>query len=306
MAWKTNMSGTTELADRLVQVYYQQFIVSAADTLTKGLPSLATFKEGISGKAEEFTIYAKLTKQTSALTEDIEKTPEAMSDSKVTITPVEYGNAISQTKLVQLQSGGMTQLAAFKLTGINMRESVEYKMILMGEAGSNELIVTQAAEGSLTASDIMTSAQVQKAYNKLDRAGIPQPYWAYAHPDVLYDLRTETNDGGWIDVKQYQNPDEIVNNELGMFGGFRWINGPLATINANAGNSNVDTYHTQFFGENAFGYCESETPDLVIVPPSDNLARFYNIGWYGVYEFGLVDTNAHWMVTSASTVGANT
>ena len=30
------------------------------------------------------------------------------------------------------------------------------------------------------------------------------------------------------------------------------------------------------------------------------------IGWYGVYEFGLVDTDAHWIVTSASTVGANT
>ena len=229
-----------------------------------------------------------------------------MSDSKVTITPEEYGNVIVQTTLVKLQSGGMAELAAFKLAGINMRESVEYKMILIGEAGSNELIVTQAAEGSLTASDILTAAYVKRAYNKLDRAGIPKPYWAYAHSDVLFDLQTETGDNSWINIKQYQNPDEVVNNEIGMFGGFRWINGSLATINANAGNSNVDTYHTQFFGDNAFGYCESLTPSPRVVPPSDNLGRFTNIGWLGVYEFGLVDTNAHWIVTSASTVGANT
>jgi N4-gp56 family major capsid protein len=306
MAWKSNMTDAGELADRLITLYSKTFVISAANTLTNGLPSLATFKEGILGKTESFTIYSKLTKQTSALTEDTEATPEAMADSAVTITPAEYGNVCVHTTLVKLQSGGMSEIANFELAGINMRESIENKMILTGEAGSNEIIVTQSAEASLTASDTLTAAYVKRAHNKLARAGIPKPYYAVAHDDVIYDLKIETGSGAWTDVNMYTDSMTVLNNEIGMFGGFRWISSPLVTVNTDAGASAVDTYHSQFFGQNAFGYVESQTPDLVVTPPSDNLSRFMNIGWYGVYEFGLVDTNAHYLVTSASSIGTNT
>ena len=306
MAFKTNMSTTTQLDKHLITLYDELFIISADNTLTKGIPSLATVKRSGSVKTWDFTIYTKLTVQTSALTEDTEPTREQMADSNVTITPAEYGNVVMPTKLSDLQSGGQTTRAAIRLAGINMRESVEKKMILIGEAGSNELIVTQAAESSLTASDVLTAAYVKKAYNKLERSGIPGPYYAIAHPDVVHDLKIETGEGSWIDSVKYTDSVPVLNHEIGMFGGFRWISHPLVTINADAGSGAVDTYHTQFFGYNAFGYAESESPHGVVAGPFDNLARFVDIGWYGVYEFGLVDTNAHWLVTSASSVGANT
>jgi N4-gp56 family major capsid protein len=305
MAFDSNLSGTTELDARLIQAYYQEFIISG--NLERGIQSLATFKESINGKAEEFVLYTKLTKQTSAMTEDNEATSQSMADTKKTITPAEYGTVVTQTRLVQLQSGDMATRGAFATTGVNMRESVENKMILIGEAGSNELIVTQAAEGSLVAGNTMTAAYVNYAFNKLRRVGIPQPYFAVAHPDVVYDLKVETTNGGWLTVNEY-NPDgrlEILDGEIGKFGGFRWIESPLVSVNADAGASAVDTYHSQFFGANAFGYVESEAPHPTIAQ-NDKMNRFYHIGWYGVYEFGLVDTNAHWLVTSASSIGSNT
>ena len=96
-----------------------------------------------------------------------------------------------------------------------------------------------------------------------------------------------------------------MQNEIGMLGGFRIISSPLVSVNTDAGNSTVDTYHSQFYGFNAFGYAESDAPGGVISGPFDNLGRFVDVGWYGVYEFGLVDTNAHWLVTSASSIGSN-
>ena len=305
MAYDSNMSGTTELDARLVQVYNKAFIISG--NLDKGLKETATFKDSVDGKAEEFVIYTKLTNQTSALTEDNEVTSESMADTKKTITPGEYGNAVVLTNLAKLQSGGMAYDGSIATVGVNARESMDAKMIAIGEAGSNELIVTQAAEGSLTSSDTLTAAYVSYAYNRLRRAGIPGPYFAVSHSDVIYDLKIQTGDGSWLGTNQYTREGEIelLMGEIGMFGGFRWIESGLVSVNADAGNSTTDTYHTQFYGMNAFGYVESQAPGLVIRNARDKLGRFYDIGWYGVYEFGLVDTNAHWLVTSASSIGSN-
>ena len=211
-----------------------------------------------------------------------------------------------KTRLNSLQSAGQIDLAAARLTAVNMRESIEGLMVLAGEAGTNELTVNASGESSSTAGNIMTAAFVKKAKNKLVRAGIPGPYYAVGHDDIIFDLQATTGTQGWTEIALYADPSSVLDNEIGRFGGFNWIDSPLVTVNTDAGNSAVDTYHTQFFGYNAFGYSESEEPGGVISGPFDNLGRFVDVGWYGVFVFGLVDTNAHYLVTSASSIGTNT
>lgn len=305
MAFTTNMSTTVELDNHLIEAYDAEFIISADGTLTRGLPSLATIKRAAKQKSFKFTVYSKMALATTALDEDDDVTSTALSDSEITLTPAEYGAVITTTKLVNLQSGGVPDLAAARLAALNMSETMEKNMILVGEAGTNELIVNQTAEASLTASDTLTASYVKRAYNKLDRAGIPGPYIALAHPDVIFDLQAETGETAWTRVNNYADPSIVLKNEIGMFGGFRWISSPLVSINTDAGSGAVDTYHTQFFGYNAFGYAESQTPGGTLTGPFDKLGRFVNIGHYGVYDFGIVDSNAHWLVTSASSIGSN-
>jgi|GEM_PF-1210990 len=306
MSFKTNMSDTTALDAHLITAYELEFLISAEYTLTKGLASLADREFEGMVKTHSFPIYTKLTKVSSALTEDTEATREAMSDTAFTITPLEYGKPVMTTKLANLQSGGIPNLAAARLVANNMRESIEYIMILAGEAGTNEIIVTQAAESSLTASDIMTAADWKRPINKFRRTGIQGPFWAVSHDDILYDLRAETGTQGWTENALYADADSVLANEVGMFGGHRVIDSPLVTINADAGNAAVDSYHTQFFGNGAFAYSESEEPHGLLSGPFDNLARFLDFGWYGVFAYGLVDTNAHYVVTAASSLGTNT
>lgn len=304
----TNISDSGELGDRLITLYSQQFIISAEMGLVKGIDSLVTIQEQFKAKTMSFTKYTKLTVQTSALTESEEATSEAMADTAATLTPAEYGNTVTTTNLVVLQSGGMAAQAAVRLAGVNAMESQEKLMLLAGEASSNELIVTQAAEASLTASDILTKTYVNRAYNKLNRAGIPKldgAYWAIAHDDVIHDIREGTAAGTWVGVNQYQNSMEIRQNEVGMYGGFRWISHPQVSVNTDAGAGAVDTYHTQFFGFNAFGKAVSERVGLRITGPFDKLGRFVNVGWYGVFVYGIIDQNALWVVTSASSIGTN-
>lgn len=303
MAFKTNMTTTTQLDAHLLELYDDEFIISAENTYTKGIVSAATIKRAAMQKSFKFTVYSKLSVVTSALTEDTDPTRQQVTDSEVTITPEEYGAAVMRTELANLQSGGVPDLAIPRLVATNMSESIEKLMITTGEAGTNELVIGQTLETSLTASNTMTHAYTKRAMNKLVRVGIPGPYFAIMHDDIIYDIKNESS--AWTDINQYSNPEVVLQNEVGMIGGFRVINSPLVTINTDGGSGTVDTYHSQFFGYNAFGYGESQAPEGRLTGPFDALGRFIDIGWYGVYDFALIDTNAHWLVTCASSIGSN-
>jgi N4-gp56 family major capsid protein len=300
------MTGTTQLDDRLIKVYSDVFIITAREGLDRGLDSTVDVKEEINAKSISMTKYAKHTPTTTALTEDEDVTSTAMSDSEIELTPAEYGDAVTETKLVRVQSGGQSGLAAFEVEAIHARESQEKLLIETAEASTNVIYPGSiTAEANVTATDIMNALLVRRAMNKLVRAGIRGPYWAVAHDDVIHDLRSETAAGGWLDVNKYQNSQEIRDNEVGMFGGFRWISHPQVTINTDAGSGTVDTYHTLFYGFNALGKAVSVAVDGVVSGPFDKLGRFVNIGWYGIYTYGIIDSAALWVATTASSLGSN-
>lgn len=309
MAFSASMSTTTALADNLILLWKKEFFISGADEYTKGLDSLVTHKDGFKGKTQSFTEYTKQTVITSALTEDTVATNVAMADTAHTITPAEYGNVVQTTNLVELQTDGQAGRAAVRLAAINAAESQEKLLILAGEAGTNEITVNATNEASTTASNIITPVLVDRMYNKMKRSGIPKiqnSYWAVLHDDVIHDLRAGTAAGTWTDINKYDNSMEVRTNEVGMYGGFRIISSPLVTVNTDAGDSAVDTYHSMFFGFNAFGKAVSQPVALKITGPFDNLERFVNIGWYGVFKYGIVDSNALWILTGASSIGSNT
>lgn len=301
----TNMSDKTQLADHLITLY-QRTVIIEKESLAQGIDATVTVRFTGGAQTHSFPKYSELTRQTSALTESTDPTSEAMVDTAITLTNQEYGNVVTYTKQVDVFSGGLPAVAAVRLAAKNMVESQESKMITVGEAGSNELIVTQAAEASLTASDNMTAAYFKYAYNKLQRVGAPTPYYAIIHPDVYYDLVTDTGTDAFISVARYGDHMSVLRNEVGMLGGFRVIVHPLVTINADAGNGAVDTYHSQFYAENGFGKSVGVEPQVLMTGPYDKLNRFINVGWYGIYDYGLIDTDRQWIVTAASSIGSNT
>ena len=306
MPYVANMSGTTELADSVMQAYDAAFMVAHGQSNV--MDALVTKRVDIGAKAIEIPKYARLALATTPLTEDEQATAQAMSDTKVTITPAEYGAVVTRTNLANLQTGGKADLAAAALVGMNWGSTMDKLAILALDASGNSFTVDGGSADSFTSGDVCTIAFLNTAYNKLARASIPTIGGAYvmvAHDDVIHDLRTATGTGSWQDVNKYSNAVSVLMNEVGMVGGFRVVRNNHATFADQAGAGTVDVYNSYFLGANALGKATSQPGTLRFTGPFDNLGRFVNIGWYEVSAFKIVDTDAVWVGQCASSVGAN-
>ena len=83
-------------------------------------------------------------------------------------------------------------------------------------AGLNVQYVGQTSRAAITASNILTYAEIKKAVRTLKRNNV-KPfadgfYHAIVHPDVVHDL---TSDTMWVDVTKYQDKGQVNQYELG-------------------------------------------------------------------------------------------
>lgn len=259
-----------------------------------------------------FLKFSQLSSGTSALTDGVEVTSEAVTDAEVNFVLAEYGNVVTTTILGHVATGGRLNPATARLVGQNMGTSMDKLAIQALEASTNELTVNAGGEAATTANDIITDTFIDKAYNKLRRANVEPlmdgSYVAVMHPDVLYDLKAATSAGDWYDLMKYTSPDDINRSMMYRYKGFIIVESSNVTINADAGNGNVDTYHSIFMGYNALGYAQSTSapPRPTLVTGTDKLERFVHLGWKGVFKYDIIDSDSLWVVTSGSTVGANT
>ena len=88
------------------QVAFEQLAYFAlrANTLHEDYATVKATRQTHRGSGVTFTIYADLSQATSALTETSDVTAVALSDSTVTVSLVEYGNAVVTTAALRGQS----------------------------------------------------------------------------------------------------------------------------------------------------------------------------------------------------------
>lgn len=92
-------------------------------------------------------------------------------------------------------------------------------------AGMNvQYVGGKKARNTLTASDILTGAEIKKAVRTLQRNNCKTfedgYYHAIVHPDTVYDL---TSDPMWIDVAKYQDKSKVEKYELGSMYGVKFF-----------------------------------------------------------------------------------
>ena len=307
MAFTTNLTGTTQVDDSIIQEFDSQFLIASEQEMV--MDQFVSYKKDYNSKSIDFTKYAQLALATTALVETDDVVSEAMVDTKITLTGLEYGKAVTTTKLANLQTGGKADLAAAKLVGFNMGRTMDKLAVLALEASANELTPNGGAEAALVAGDVMTVTFLNSLYNKLARSSVKSlsdgMFVAVMHDDIIHDLRNSSGAGSWQDLKKYTNPEEILRNEVGSIAGFKIVRDNNITVNTDAGAAAVDTYHTLCMGENALGKGVTEVPSAKATGPFDKLGRFVNLGWYGVFSYGIVDQDALYIGTSASSVGIN-
>lgn len=243
-----------------------------------GLDNFVTLGESIDGAAVEFTYYTNLAEATTALTDGTEATASAMADAKVTITPAEYGNVITTTRLANTSTAGKADLGAAKLVGRNMPETSSKQIITKLAAGTNSTAATTL--NTLAKGDLRT------AFEKLETASIGKfgmRYVALMNPAQVSDIKD-----GYNTIVQYTDEEKALSGVVGEYEGFTIVSHPQ-----------VPAGTVICFGQDAIGKAVAVEPDTTIIDGTDNLGRTRHYGWYGIYEYGILDQNAVQVITGA-------
>lgn len=303
MPFTANMTGTVQVDDSIREEFTTDFIVEYNQANV--MDQFVQFHQEIGAKSISMPRFSKLAAAVSPLTEDEDAASVAMSDSEILFTPKEYGNVITTTALADLQTGGRSSRGAVQLIGKNMAESRNAIATAALEATSNVLFGGDATDAAtLEAGDVMTGALLNKIYNKLARANVPTLdgglYVAFLHDDVIADLRASSAQGSWEDLNKYNDQMVALKNEVGIYKGFRIVRNNHASIADGVGVGGVDAYTSTFMGYNGLGLAESQVPELRAMGPFDKLGRFVNVGWYGVYEYKIVEPDAVFKAVTTS------
>lgn len=268
------------------------------------------------GTTVTWTFQDDLAVATTPLTETSDITPETMSDSQVTITLTEYGNAVQTTAKLRGNSSIVeVDPVVANIIGRNAGETIDRLARVALDGGTQVTFVGQASEGAITAGDTMTANEVRKITaqfrtDSVDPFGMS--YVATIHPDVSYDLRSDVSDSAqWRSAANEQALALIQNAVIGTFEGVTFMETPNVLLNADGGNANVDTYTTYFMGQEGLGKVWAQRdgngpmPQIVVGPVTDFLRRFEALGWYWMGGYDTFREESVHRVLSASSIGAN-
>jgi len=276
--------------------------------------------QSMPGSAVTFTIFNDIAEATTPLTETSDVSAVAMSDSQVTVTLTEYGNAVSTTAKLRGTSFLDVDAAAANIVGYNAGISIDSIIREVLAAGTNVVYggggsTNPSSRATVEAEDIIKANDIRKVVAQLRKANAVSfggMYMGYIHPDVSYDLRRETGVASWRDPHVYSDPANIYMGEIGAFEGVRFIETPRAKNFEDAGaSSTVDVYCTHIMGRQALAKAHSLTdgngpfPRVVRGPVTDTLYRFQPIGWYWLGGYGRFREASLRRVESSSSIGSN-
>ena len=276
------------------------------------------------GASVKFTVFADLAAATTALGEAEDVTPVAMSDSQVTVTLNEYGNATVTTAKLRASSFLPVDPVAANAVGYNAGLSIDTIARNVLQAGSNVIYAsggtdTASARVDMDVDDTLTAKDIRRAVAQLRGANVPTiggNYVGFIHPDVSYDLRGITDASGWRDSYKYTNAMPLYNGEIGMFEGVRFMESPRAPLFANAYNGSGaagtgDAYGTLIMGQQALAKAVSmggeygAQPTIVYGTVTDLLQRFRPVGWKHFVGYSVFRQEALRRIESSSSIGAN-
>jgi|TARA_Y100000361_G_scaffold94713_1_gene84684 N4-gp56 family major capsid protein len=308
---------TSTLGDAVKTAFDQTaYFALRSQPLFEMVADVRSTNQSHNGSGVQFTFYADMSQATSALTENSDVTAVALTDSAVTVTLAEYGNAVITTAKVRGTSFLNVDSDAANIIGYNMADSLDKIVSDVANGGSNVNYSGGAANrAALTAGDEYTAADGRKAVAQLRKRSAPGwengNYMGIIHPDVSYDLRADT---AVTDVIQYQIQQDgapVRAGSIGTFNGVMYVENPRAGLVADGGASNYDAYQTLICGRQGLAKAFSRAPgfgpepSIVVGPVVDSLRRFNPVGWYHLVGYGRFREESLQRVESISSIGDN-
>ena len=284
--------------------------------------------QSMPGASVAFTIVNDLPIASSALTETTDVSTVALSDSQVTLTLAEYGNAVLTTAKLRGTSFVDIDPIVANVVGYNAGVSLDTIARAALDSGTNfqyasglgatTLQTSVTTRAGVASTNTISALDIRVARARLRAQNVPTfggYYIGFIHPDLVADLQGETISGsniqGWRAPHVYAQPGEIWTGELGAFEGVRWIETPRAPVFQGAGASSTNVYGTIIMGRQALAKTHSLVdgngafPHVVPGPITDRLRRFVPMGWYWLGAYGVFRQASVIRIESASLLGSD-
>lgn len=313
----TSIATSPGLATELVQPAYDLAVRYAL----KGIPSARQFvsvrpqnpaMHGSSVSIEKINYFtnATITAFKTPLSEEVDvDSTKIPQPTKVTITPNEYGAAITSTRKLGNRTFAPVDPVKANLIAHAMARTIDELVQDALVSGTPVYNGSNVADGTITNAMPLTAADVRKQVAIL-RASNVMPwfggfYAAYAHPFVILDLRAETGSGAWRVPNEYgADQGNIWTGEIGEFEGARFLNSNLVRVTA-TGATSANVFNTYILGQGGLAELVVEEPHVEFAPPVDKLNRFATLGWYGDLGWALYEPLAVKDVRTGSSLGAS-
>lgn len=313
----TSIATAGSLGDALVQQAYDLLVgynlrtyAAARQFVTKS-PS----NPSMSGSSIKLTKYsdfsaASITAAKTPLTEEADVDSTKMpAPTTVTVTPAEYGFAVTRTKKLLHRSFAdidpeIARAVAYHLSRV-LDELIQDVFI----TGSNSeyAVTAHSTDNTVVAGEVLTAALVRKQVTLMRQQGVVP--WAgdtfvgFVHPQAVHDLRVETGSGGWRVPQEYGvSQQDIWNGSIGTFEGVSFVQN--ANVRQRTG-TNVKVVENYFFGRDAIVESVIEEPHTVLGPVVDRLQRFRHVGWYGDLGWAVYENKALRRVITTTSLQAS-
>ena len=191
------------------------------------------------GSSYTWNITNDLAEASTPLAETVDVTTVSPTDTPVTSTPLEYGNAVQLTAYAEASDFMSYNPIIANLIGFNAGISVDAIARNKFQVGTNAIfakgsgsaVVSRAA---LTSSNTIDGRSLAVAVAKLrsnNAMPIGTSFVGIIHPDVSVDLRGTTGAASWGDPHVYgTDQSNIWNGRVGTLAGATFIESPRAPL----------------------------------------------------------------------------
>lgn len=289
------------------QVFYDTAL------LKRCLPRLTFYEDGLKkkipegkGTSIEWRKFGSLAAATTPLTEGTTPAGQDLNITAITEKLSQYGDFVVVSDVLDMQAKDPVIAETSELLGEQAGLTVNKIIAGVISAGTNVRYAGgKTSTDSLTATDVLTGADVKKAVRDLRKNNIPTFGDGYYHATIsaeqAYDLMSDTANGGWIDVVKYAGAKKLLTGEIGEYAGVRFVVSSETPVGVGASDAAV--HKALIYGKDSYGVPEigsgAAKPKIIVkgkgsAGTEDPLNQRSSIGWKNMFackrlnELGIV------------------
>jgi N4-gp56 family major capsid protein len=239
---------------------------------------------------------------TSALTEGTVPANIALSATSVSAVLSQYGQWTQTSDLIQMTSIDNELEHAVSELSYAMALTIDTldRNLLDGDStNAIQYANGKTALSATSATDVWSSTEGRKAKRSLQAQSVKPfdgtNFVAVLHVNNAYDMQGETTTGGWIDAVKYTDPARILNGELGVQNGIRYVQTENVSFVTAGTSGSAAVYNVHVLGEGAFGVVEFDGMGSTIVKKggdqdtSNPLNQYATVGYKTTYANAILD-----------------